>query len=108
MRGASPSLDLDAGRIPKSTLLAIARIDDEAEQLAAFEAAKSGIVSVRAAKSIQKGETTAKAHGEARPQDNVKKAGGAGSFRGLVRDRANLAFGAGIVRALRDELSTPK
>ena len=55
-------------------MLAIARIGDDAEQLAAFEAAKSGGVSVRVAKSIQKGETTAKEHGEPRPQDNVKKA----------------------------------
>ncbi len=50
------------------------RIGDEAEQLAAFEAAKSGGVSVRVAKSIQKGETTAKEHGEPRPHDNVKHA----------------------------------
>lgn len=62
--------------IPKSTLLAIARMGDEAEQLAAFEAAKNGGISVRAAKSIQKGETTAKEHGDgaARPQDPVKHA----------------------------------
>jgi hypothetical protein len=75
-----PDAIRDASRladIPKSTLLAIARITDETEQLAAFEAAKSGVVSVRAAKSIQKGETTAKEHGEPRPQDHVKKATGA-------------------------------
>ncbi len=54
--------------------LAITRIEDEAEQLAAFEAAKSGGVSVRVAKSIQKRETTAKEHGEPRPHDNVKHA----------------------------------
>jgi hypothetical protein len=61
-----PDIIRDASRlanIPKSTLLAITRIGDEAEQLAAFEAAKSGVVSVRAANS----------HAE-RPQDNVNKA----------------------------------
>jgi ParB-like chromosome segregation protein Spo0J len=40
--------------IPKSTLLAIARMDVEG-QAAAFEAAKSGSMSVRTAKAIQKG-----------------------------------------------------
>ena len=62
--------------IPKSTLLAIARIGDDAEQLAAFEAAKSGNINVRTAKSIQRGETTAKEHGvgAARPQNHVKYA----------------------------------
>jgi ParB family transcriptional regulator, chromosome partitioning protein len=74
-----PDIIRDGSRladIPKSTLLAIARIGDEAEQLAAFEAAKSGNVSVRTAKSIQKGETTVKEHGDgaARPQDHVKHA----------------------------------
>ena len=72
-----PDIIRDGSRladIPKSTLLAIARIGDEAEQLAAFEAAKSGTVSVRVAKSIQKGEATAEEHGEPRPQDNVKHA----------------------------------
>jgi len=75
-----PDIIRDGSRladIPKSTLLAIARIGDEAEQLAAFEAAKSGTVSVRVAKSIQKGEATAEEHGEPRP-------GGARNLRAAV------------------------
>jgi ParB family transcriptional regulator, chromosome partitioning protein len=60
--------------IPKSTFLAIARIADEGEQLAAYEAAKSGALPVRHARAIQKGEATAKPDGNARPQDHVKTA----------------------------------
>jgi ParB family transcriptional regulator, chromosome partitioning protein len=73
-----PEAIIEASRaadIPKSTLLTIARIGDEAEQLAAFEAAKSGAVTVRVARSIQKGEATAKPDGEPQPaQHSVKKA----------------------------------
>ncbi len=72
-----PDVIREAGRtadIPKSTLLAIARIGDAGEQMAAFEAAKGGAISVATAKSIQRGEATAKTDGEARPQNHVKTA----------------------------------
>lgn len=72
-----PEVIREAGRttdIPKSTLLAIARIGDAGEQMAAFEAAKGGAISVATAKSIQKGEATAKGEGEPRPQNHVKTA----------------------------------
>ena len=49
--------------ISKSTLLSISRMEKEA-QAAAFEAAKSGALSVRVAKAIQKREITAEAGGE--------------------------------------------
>lgn len=93
--------------IPKSTLLSIARMEVDA-QVAAFEAAKSGGLSVRVAKAIQKREITAEA-GEAIGQ------GGPPSFdwvNGVVRGlhtfakKAKAYEGGGItpeaLKALKD------
>ena len=44
--------------IPKSTLVALSRMRSEKEQLSAWEEAKQGRMTVRTAKSVQKGQTS--------------------------------------------------